>query len=225
MAGRYTYVNQGSQFISDLSVDSSGLVISYPDVWEKVYPVADSSVPQSIEHSPSDFASRLVSSNRSPDIDDASDIYARLLGNWKLTMIDYNSGKKGKNIYAGNWYFSRILEGRAVQDVLICPELSERSSNMSKNGNRYGSSFRMYNPKTRQWHVDWFNPVSGIHNELVARTEGDKIMQESVEKNGLIMRWVFENIKSDSFRWYGITSLDKGKTWTLDAEFFATRIY
>src|SRR5450631_4349072 len=171
-----------------------------------------------------DFISTLVSGNRSADLEPAEDIYARLLGNWRLKMIDYYPDGRIQRDHTGTWYFSRTLEGRAIQDVLVSPEFADRLFSKSITGNRYGTTFRMMNPKTRQWHAEWFNPVSGIHNQLTARVEGDRIIQETVEINGLIMRWIFENITAESFRWYGESSSDKGKTWILEAEFFAERL-
>ena len=171
-----------------------------------------------------DFISTLISDSRSADIEPEQDIYARLLGNWKLKMIDYYPDGRTQREHTGTWYFSRTLEGRAIQDVLVSPEFADRSYGKSMVGNRYGNTFRMMDPKTRQWHIDWFNPVSGIHNQLTARQDGDRIIQETAEMDGLIMRWIFENITADSFHWYGESSSDKGKTWILNAEFFAERV-
>jgi hypothetical protein len=171
-----------------------------------------------------DFISALISDNRSTDIKPMHDIYGRLLGNWKLKMIDYYPDGRPQREHTGNWYFSRTLEGRAIQDVLVSPEFAERSESISNIGNRYGTTFRMMDPKTNQWHVDWFNPVSGIHNQLTARVDGERIIQETDDVEGLIMRWIFENITDDSFRWYGESSTDSGNTWILSAEFFAKKI-
>ena len=171
-----------------------------------------------------DFIGTLISDSRSTDIEPEQDIYAPLLGNWKLKMIDYYPDGKRQREHTGSWYFSRTLEGRAIQDVLVSPELADRSSGGSMIGNRYGNTFRMMDPETRQWRVDWFNPVSGIHNQLTARQEGDQIIQQTAEIEDLIMRWIFEHITADSFHWYGESSADKGKTWKLDVEFFARRL-
>ena len=180
---------------------------------------------QTLDNLNEDFISALISGSLSADIEPAQDIYARLLGNWKLKMVDYYPDGRIRREHTGTWHFSRTLEGRAIQDVLVSPEFADRSFNKSIIGNRYGTTFRMMDPKTHQWHVDWFNPVSGIHNQLTALVEGDRIIQETVEINGLIMKWIFENITSDSFHWYGESSSDKGKTWILDVEFFAERLH
>lgn len=96
--------------------------------------------------------------------------------------------------------------------------------NHSKLYNRYGTTLRTFDRQTGKWTINWFNPVSGIHNELYARAEPGKIIQETKEVEGLIMRWVFNDIKINSFHWYGEGSVDHGKTWTREVEFFASKM-
>lgn len=223
--GRYRYESLSTKFVSELSVDSDGIVLNYPGLWEMIYPEKPVNNGRAAKKTPHDFVSALVSGDRSPEIDDSSDIYAGMLGSWDMKVIDYNPDDGTKTPYRAKWYFSRVLEGRAIQDVFVCPEFTERSVGMSKIGNRYGSSFRMFDAKTKQWRVDWFNPVTGVHNQLVARNEGDRIVQETDEIDGLIMRWVFDDIQLNSFHWYGVNSTDKGKTWKLSVEFFAKRYF
>jgi uncharacterized protein len=223
-SNKYRYENLDSGFVSDLVVDRSGFVIKYPGIWEMLNPEKEDSDSKAEKTGVADFASILVSDSRSEDIDPAFDIYARLLGNWKLKMIDYNLNDRTQRLHSGIWFFSRTLEGRAIQDVLVSPDFTERSNRETIDGNRFGNTFRMMNPKTHEWHVDWFNPVTGIHNELMARVEGDSIIQETAETDGVTMRWVFENITADSFYWHGENSTDKGKTWILNTEFFAKKI-
>jgi len=38
-----------------------------------------------------------------------------------------------------------------------------------------------------------------------------------------LIRWVFTDISAQSARWYGERSVDGGKTWQLEAEFFLQR--
>ena len=173
--------------------------------------------------SPLSFISSLVSQNRSSEIDQALDIYAPFLGSWKMILLDsLDNGRKNKLI--GEWHFSRILEGRAIQDVLIAPDRDHRSDTTSKFCNRYGTTLRTFDSRSKKWTINWFNPVSGIHNELLTRVEPGKIIQESKESDGLMMRWVFDNIKTNSFHWYGEGSTDQGRTWTREVEFFGERI-
>jgi uncharacterized protein len=149
-------------------------------------------------------------------------IYDRLIGSWKARVIDYDddgSKREGR----GEWHFGYVLEGRAVQDVWISPSRVERSTNASIVGNRYGTSIRSYDAVEKRWHVTWINPVSGAINLLVARRDGGDIVQEGRDDDGNTMRWVFTDIEEDSARWYGERSMDGGRTWRLDAEFFLRR--
>jgi uncharacterized protein len=220
---RYRYENLTSGFVSEVITDSTGIVVEYPGIWKMIYPLSAHPFSKSDNVTPPDFAGALISPKKWKTIDVIQDIYAALLGNWKLKMTDYNPEKGTEKYQTGLWYFSRILEGRAIQDVLVSPEFAERYES-SLPGNRYGTTLRTMDPVTHQWKVYWFNPVSGTHNQLAARKDGDRIIQETPETDGLKMRWIFENITADSFHWYGENSLDHGKTWLLSAEFFATRI-
>lgn len=168
------------------------------------------------------FASALVAKNPSAELVDAADVYAWLIGGWDVRTVDYQSdGSKREN--TGEWHFSWVLEGRAVQDVWISPPCAQRNASLSKTGNRYGTSLRVYDSEIGAWRVTWLNPASGAHDELIGRRKGGDIVQEGRDSDGNRMRWVFTEIKQDSFRWYGERSHDDGKTWRLEAEFFGKR--
>jgi uncharacterized protein len=221
---RYKYENIPSGFVSNIYTDNDGIVDIYPGIWQMIYPEKHDLVSKSKLTSPWDFASALISIHPSPELEPNRDIYARLLGNWNLKITDYYPENQTKRHNTGVWYFSRTLEGRGIQDVLISPDFNQRSESSLTSGNRYGTSFRMMDPISHQWTIDWFNPVSGMHDRLIARVEGNRIIQETPESDGLKMRWIFDNITEESFHWYGEDSNDHGKTWVLSAEFFASKI-
>lgn len=149
-------------------------------------------------------------------------IYDGLIGSWKARVVDYgDDGSKRES--RGEWHFGYVLEGRAVQDVWISPPRAERSANVPAVGNRYGTSIRSYEPVEKRWHVTWINPVSGAIDLLVARRDGGDIVQEGRDDDGNTMRWVFTDIEDDSARWYAERSMDGGRTWRLEAEFFLRR--
>ena len=84
---------------------------------------------------------------------------------------------QGKIQTEDKWYFSSVLEGRAVQDVWIVPKRSERVDVASKETKRYGSTMRFYDPAIKVWWLNWVNPVSGINNQLIAKKVGNDIIQ------------------------------------------------
>ena len=164
----------------------------------------------------------LTSSGPSAEISQLDCPYGWLIGVWSARVVDYRDGGPPA-VSDGEWLFSWVLEGRALQDVWISPVRGKRLSIPAQSPNRYGTSIRFYDNQRRQWRVTWINPVSGAHDILWARRAGADIVQEGVDVNGNLMRWVFTDIKADSARWHGERSADDGKTWNLEAEFFLKR--
>ena len=148
-------------------------------------------------------------------------LYDALLGDWNVDVVDYDvDGSRRTN--KGEWHFAWVLEGRAIQDVLIVPPRGSRAGQPIQ-GNRYGTTLRVYDPATDVWRITWINPVSGVTNTLTGRKQGEEIVQEGRDTDGSLNRWIFSEVTRESFRWRGEISTDEGKTWRLGAEFFGSR--
>jgi hypothetical protein len=174
----------------------------------------------SVSASASRFADVLVSQTHSSQITpSAASAYDWLIGDWAADVYDYENGEK--RVSKGEWHFSWVLEGRAIQDVWIVPKREDRNERTPANHNRYGTTIRIFDPKIGAWRVFWFNPVTQDRAEL-SRKVGNAIVQQSVNDESF-SRWIFDDIKPNSFVWRGETSNDGGKTWQLDAEFHARR--
>jgi hypothetical protein len=168
------------------------------------------------------FVDALVAVGPPADQKEKMGLYNDLLGAWDVDVIDYapdGTSQKSK----GEWLFSWVLEGRAIQDVYIVPSRAIRQADKSAKVTRYGTSIRAYDRAAAVWHVTWINPVTGAHNMLVGEKRGDKIYQEGKNPDGSLIRWIFSDITANSFHWRGETSTDGGKTWSLAAEFFGHR--
>jgi hypothetical protein len=163
------------------------------------------------------FTGALHAPERSTEISERDDLYGWLIGSWDIDFIDYQTDgakREGKGI----WHFGRVLEGRAVQDVLISLPRPDRLDLKSKQRNTYGSSIRYYDRNISAWRVIWVNPITSIRNDLIARREGNDIIQEG-EFNGQKIRWSFKEITPASFQWLGEVLERDGTTWKLQAEF------
>jgi hypothetical protein len=148
-------------------------------------------------------------------------LYDSLLGDWNVDVVDYDAdGSRRTN--KGEWHFAWVLEGRAMQDVLIVPPRGSREGQPIQ-GNRYGTTLRVYDPATDVWRITWINPVTGVTNTLTGRKQGEEIVQEGKDADGPLNRWIFSEVTAHSFRWRGEISTDEGKTWRLGAEFFGRR--
>jgi hypothetical protein len=154
------------------------------------------------------FEEALVAESRSPEISAQEDVYAKLLGAWDVQARDRTDSGTFQ-VTEGEWFFARTLAGRAVQDVWIAP-------------NRYGTSVRTFDPRTRTWQVTWLNPVTGAFDVLRTRMDGERIVQEGTQGNGRRIRWIFQEITDQSFHWTGEAQLPDG-SWRLEAEFFGRR--
>ena len=168
------------------------------------------------------FLEALISNGPSPELKVAPDLYGWLVGSWHADVVDYKEDGS-KTLSKGEWHFHWVLEGRAIQDVWICPPRSERTPELPLEGNRYGTTIRFYDSGINAWRIKWINPVRNTFNQLVARKEGDVILQEGKNDDGSLIRWNFSDIKKDSCRWTGEISVDGGNTWNLQVEFFLKR--
>ena len=166
------------------------------------------------------FTEALVSQTRSPEISAQEDVYAKLLGAWDVEARDRTESGTFQ-VTQGEWFFARTLEGRAVQDVWIAPTRANRRAAVPR-ANRYGSSVRTFDPRTRAWQVTWFNPVTGAFDVLQTRMDGERIVQEGTQGNGRRIRWIFQEITDQSFHWTGEAQMPDG-SWRLEAEFFGRR--
>lgn len=166
----------------------------------------------------SEIISALFSADASPDIPPADRLYDFLIGSWTLQATDYLPNNELRRT-AGECHAAWVLEGRAVQDVWICPGRDARHPGLARSGNRYGTTLRMYDPVERVWRVTWINPVTGARNQLVGHRDGDRVVQVGRDDAQHLIRWSFVDITPTSARWLGERSSDHGATWTLQTEF------
>ena len=224
VATQYRYCNVSSGFTALVEVDDQGLPIDYSGVWKRVAAGKGASVgplfPQSDPKSDG-FIEALVSTGPSGEIGSAADTFSWMIGGWAAEVADFDEDgavRRG----TGEWWFSWVLEGRAVQDVWIVPTRGERRENRQSADNRYGSTIRYYDKSGGLWRIVWINPVSGARNALQGRRSGDRIVLEGIEAGNPI-RWTLDNIESNSFSFRG-EERTKAGDWRVAAEFRLRRI-
>ena len=170
-----------------------------------------------------EFPAAMASPGLSPEIPEASDLYGWLIGSWELDVLHYGVDLRDRGI-KGEVHFSWVLEGRAVQDVWIMPRRQDRSPELEKTSNMYGTTIRVWDAALQAWRVTWINPVTGWRDELIARRSGKDIVQLGTHADGTPIRWIFSEITPDSFRWTGEVLNADRETWALQGEFRARRI-
>jgi len=168
------------------------------------------------------LANALMATERSPEIPEQEDIYGWLIGSWDLDVYRYGVDVSSLGI-KGEAHFGWVLEGRVVEDVWIMPRIVDRSPDLGKVNNMFGTTLRIWDGSIQAWRVTWINPVTGTRDELIGRWSGKDVVQVGSHADGTPIRWSFTEITPDSFRWTGETLESDGKTWKLEGEFRARR--
>ncbi len=157
-----------------------------------------------------------------PNYADKLALFGWLIGVWKLDIKFFNEA--GDLIFhaPGEWAFSWILDGRAIQDVITYPPLDD-ASKTAPGERRTGTTLRYYDAKTDAWRALFLGATSSVFFQLTAKSVGSDILLEGTEDDGTMNRWLFTEITPNSFHWIGKVSTDGGESWWMVQEMFAHR--
>ena len=210
----YIYRSVTSGFRARLDVDDEGFTREYEGIWTRIAEGGLTLTPQT-----DGFASALMAAGPATSIGRSqASTFDWLIGGWRAEVRDYD-GAGGFHSGTGEWWFSWVLEGRAIQDVWISPPRADRNSEQ-RAANRYGTTLRWYDSKRDLWHVQWINPVSGVETRLMGRREGNRVLMTG-EEGGMPIRWYFEEVTTVPVVWKGEEQHADG-SWHLTAEFILT---
>nr|WP_122011802.1 hypothetical protein [Maliibacterium massiliense] len=149
------------------------------------------------------FFEALSSERKHKALPEAFDYFGKLIGSWSIDYVDNRDSRVRK----GEWHFSRILEGMAVQDVIVLP------------GFEYGTTLRIYNPGTNTWDIAYC--YTGKIMRFEARKQDDIIVLTNVDDER--RKWVFAKIEDDHFHWQDITVTEDGD-WQVKFDLYAQRM-
>jgi uncharacterized protein len=162
------------------------------------------------------FSKALVSGAPSPELGPHAYDLAWLVGGWTATVRDYDD-RGGVEESSGEWWFAWVLEGRALQDVWIVPARKDAPATRRE---RYGTTIRWFDKKSKLWRISWINPVTGVHNDLSGKRYGNRLVFEGIT-DGKPIRWSFNDITPSRFIWRGEDL--SGDTPRLGSEFIVVR--
>jgi hypothetical protein len=147
-------------------------------------------------------------------------LYGQFVGAWDGKVVVHEAAGARREASA-EVHFGWVLRGRAVQDVWIAPSRNGRKP--TDQDRMYGTTLRVYDPQSDEWHITWIDPVRQVYNRMTGRKAGEDIVQEYRNEQGARCQWLFTEIAPESFHWISRDSADEGKSWTLRAEFFLRR--
>lgn len=148
------------------------------------------------------FVNELLSNRKNIAVPEEYNYFGKLIGSWQINYID----NKSASIIKGEWHFSWILDGMAIQDVIVLPNFER------------GTTLRIYNPKTNAWDIAY--GFTGRIIRLEARRQGEMIVLTNIDDER--KKWVFVKIEGDNFHWQDVTVLDDGQ-WYVNFDLYAKR--
>lgn len=157
-----------------------------------------------------------------PALADKLALYGQFVGDWDVRITNYPP-HGAPTVRQGEWNFRWALEGRAIQDAFIVPARGARGKHGGGAKESYGTTLRYYDPQQDAWHITYIDPVYAAQWQMIAHRRGDEIVQDGRNQDGTPMRWIFFDIRPQSFRWRAEVQDGPGKTWRKEQEFFATR--
>lgn len=150
-----------------------------------------------------DFLKKLTSECKNTELPEEFNYFGKLVGSWKIDYIDNSTSRTIK----GEWHFSWVLEGMAIQDIIILP------------GYECGTTLRVYNSGTHAWDIAYC--FTGKIIRLEAKKENGLIILTDIENKR--RKWVFAKIEDNNFHWQDVTVKDDGE-WHINFDLYAERI-
>ena len=144
------------------------------------------------------------------------------IGTWKTHLKRLARPLSGSTTwveYEGTSVVRKVLDGRAN---LVELKVSGPAGSIE------GLSLRLYNPKSKQWSLNFANVNDGV---LVPPTigefkdgRGEFYNQETYNGRAILVRFVIIKISQDSYRFEQAFSDDGGKTWEVNWIAVDTRV-
>jgi hypothetical protein len=143
-------------------------------------------------------------------------------GTWKThlwRLVDPLTGSNKWVEYEGTSVVRKIWNGRA--------NLVELEAD-GPAGHIEGLNLRLYNPKSRQWNLNFASSKGGTLSPPTIgefkNGRGEFFSQESLNERAILVRFVISDITADSCRFEQAFSDDGGKTWEVNWIAIDTRV-
>jgi hypothetical protein len=150
------------------------------------------------------------------------ELFGRLAGLWRTSIAYFPADGSPPRMAEGDWEFGYALEGRAVIDVWQIPSRETLAGADRAADQECGLCVRIWDPGLQLWRFTFHSTARTLVIHMYARQIGTEIVMERAEASHLV-RWIFSEIRTDSFEWRSERSLDGGGTWRVEQEVRATR--
>jgi len=146
----------------------------------------------------------LPASGPAPELREELRLFGQFVGSWDIME---HRNLPSPTVTKGEVHFNWILGGRAVQDVW--------GSLDPKNGHLvpWGTTVRYYDPHLGAWRSTWIAPRQKAVRRFIGRKVGREIVLQEENRGVRTERWVFSDIRLNSFRWYALKKPRRGSRW------------
>jgi len=122
----------------------------------------------------------------------------------------------------GAWEFGYALDGRAVIDVWQVPGRDTLAGAPRSADQECGLCVRIWDAGLQLWRFTFHGTAHGRLIHMYAREIDDEIVMEQAE-GGDLVRWIFSDVRPESFHWRSRRSADGGASWRLQQRVRADR--
>jgi len=129
------------------------------------------------------------------DLRDDLRLFGQFVGDWDI--VERRSPLTRLRA-PGEVHFNWILDGRAVQDVW--GSLDPKTGRLIP----WGTTIRYYDPDLGAWRSTWIAPRQKVVRRFIGRRVGRELVLQEEGRGLRTERWVFSDIRPDSFRWYAL---------------------
>jgi hypothetical protein len=144
-----------------------------------------------------------------PSFGEQAKVFCRLVGVWDGEYTEFSrDGKETRS--SGEWLFGRVMDGRAIQGLVIIHPSAVRKERY------FGTTLSYFDSKPGRWSMTFIDPENGAVETLTGGSiADDRIVLLSQDTDGKESRWSFDNVRPDSWVFRDETSTDGGKTWRI----------
>lgn len=163
-----------------------------------------------------DFETALVSPGKNSLIPEEDNWFGPLVGTWDIEWVDGHGTEHERHV-KGEWIFSWVLEGLAVQDVFICPSREARKIKTWPDARLRHDDQNLQSPATDMGHF----LRCGRRSHAAGSEKGRQPDCPDGNYRAKDER-IFSELTENTFHWRNMATED-GTHWFLQGEAFAAR--
>ncbi|MGA8604643.1 MAG: hypothetical protein WB788_06230 [Thermoplasmata archaeon] len=134
-------------------------------------------------------------------------LFGRFVGDWDMVAWGSPRVTRRPPEKVGEVHFRWVLGGTAIQDVFggIDPK--------TKRFVAAGTTLRFYDERLGAWRSTWVSPSQRVVRRFIGRKVGNEIVLQEENRGLRAERWIFTDLRRNSFRWYAVRRLRPGGSW------------